>query len=91
MEQVDKLRVLSIEYNTIKDSKAFQEVNEIRNNFVHNKSSSYYGMNIERHKEGDDLLCTKLFKPQRQRTFNQKNLSCNMRINHELPAVVCGC
>ena len=35
MEQVDKLRVLSIEYNTIKDSKAFQEVNEIRNNFVH--------------------------------------------------------
>ena len=52
MEQVDKLRVLSIEYNTIKDSKAFQEVNEIRNNFVHNKSSSYYGMNIERHKEG---------------------------------------
>ena len=52
MEQVDKLRVLSIEYNTIKDSKAFQEVNEIRNNFVHNKSSSYYGMNIERYKEG---------------------------------------
>lgn len=52
MKQVDKLRALSIEYNTIKDSKAFQEVSEIRNNFVHNKSSSYYGMNIKRHKEG---------------------------------------
>lgn len=52
MEQVDKLRALSVEYNAIRNSKPFQEVNEIRNNFVHNKSSSYYGMNIERHKDG---------------------------------------
>lgn len=52
MKQIDELRTLSVEYNAIKDSKAFEEVNEIRNNFVHNKSSSYYGMNIERHKNG---------------------------------------
>ncbi len=52
MKQIDELRTLSVEYNAIKYSKAFEEVNEIRNNFVHNKSSSYYGMNIERHKNG---------------------------------------
>ena len=33
MKQIDELRTLSVEYNAIKYSKAFEEVNEIRNNF----------------------------------------------------------
>ena len=84
MEQVDKLRVLSIEYNTIKDSKAFQEVNEIRNNFVHNKSSSQWDEYRKRKKK---RRCICVFH--NAKDFNQ-NLSCNMLgINHEIPAVVC--
>lgn len=52
MEQVDELRALSVEYKAIIDSKSFKEVKEIRNNFVHNKSSSYYGMDVKKYEEG---------------------------------------
>lgn len=46
MKQVDELSALGIKYKAITESNPFRAVKEIRDNFVHNKSSSYYGMDV---------------------------------------------
>lgn len=52
MEQVDELNALGVEYKAVTESKPFRAVKEIRDNFVHNKSSSYYGMDVARFASG---------------------------------------
>lgn len=53
MKQIDELSALGVEYKTVAESKPFQTVKKIRDNFVHNKSSSYYGMNVARSASGE--------------------------------------
>lgn len=57
MKQVDELSALGIEYKTIAESNPFGAVKEIRDNFVHNKSSSSYGMDVTRLARGVYVSC----------------------------------
>ena len=52
MKKVDELKELANEYQSIAQSPPFYQVKTIRDNFVHNKSSSYYGMDVEKISEG---------------------------------------
>lgn len=46
MKNIDDLRKLAESYKMVEQSQAFRLVKEIRDSFVHNKSSTYYGMNV---------------------------------------------
>lgn len=46
MGNVEVLKDLANEYRRVEQSEPFRKVLAIRNNFVHNKSSSYYGMEV---------------------------------------------
>ena len=48
MMKVDELKSLANEYQSVEKSNEFKCVRNIRNNFVHNKSTTYYGMNVDR-------------------------------------------
>lgn len=48
MKQVDEIKALGVEYEAITQSEPFKAVKKIRNSFVHNKSLSYYGMDVAR-------------------------------------------
>ncbi len=48
MKKIDEINGLGIEYKTITESQPFKVVKGIRDNFVHNKSSTYYGMDVAR-------------------------------------------
>ncbi len=48
MKKKDELLDLANSYDTIAQSESFNQVKAIRDNFVHNKSSSFFGMNIRR-------------------------------------------
>jgi hypothetical protein len=57
MKKIDEINGLGVEYKTITESQPFEVVKGIRDNFVHNKSSSHYGMNVERLKGGVYASC----------------------------------
>ena len=46
MKNVEELNELANEYQRVEQSESFRQIVAIRNNFVHNKSSSYYGMEV---------------------------------------------
>ena len=46
MQKIDILQNLANEYRNVEQSKAFIHIKKIRDNFVHNQSSSYFGMNV---------------------------------------------
>lgn len=46
MEKVEELKKLANEYQLIEQSEPFQQILDIRNNFVHNKSLTYYGKEV---------------------------------------------
>jgi hypothetical protein len=48
MKKINEIKGLGVEYKTITESKPFKVVKGIRDNFVHNKSSTYYGMDVSR-------------------------------------------
>lgn len=48
MKQVEELHALGVAYKAVTESQAFAVVKEIRDNFAHNKSSTYYGMDVKR-------------------------------------------
>ena len=48
MRSIDILKGLAAEYRIVEQSDAFKQIKMIRDDFVHNKSSSYYGMNVEK-------------------------------------------
>ncbi len=48
MEKIDALKEIAKEYRAVTKSEAFLYINSIRNDFVHNKSRSYCGMNIDK-------------------------------------------
>jgi len=48
MKKIDEINGLGVEYKTITESQPFEVVKGIRDNFVHNKSSTYYGMDVAR-------------------------------------------
>lgn len=48
MKKIDALTEISDAYRAVEQSQAFKQIKEIRNNFVHNKSSSHYGMDVEK-------------------------------------------
>lgn len=48
MEKIDALKEIAKEYRAVTKSEAFLYINSIRNDFVHNKSRSYRGMNIDK-------------------------------------------
>ena len=50
MQKISTLKELAAEYQNIEQSQAFKIIKEIRDNFVHNKSLSYYGMNVDKKK-----------------------------------------
>jgi len=49
MKKTDSLKELASEYRKVEASLPFKEIRKIRNAFVHNKSASYYGMNVTQH------------------------------------------
>jgi len=57
MKKIDEINGLGVEYKTITESQPFEVVKGIRDNFVHNKSSSHYGMNVERLTGGEYASC----------------------------------
>ena len=52
MKNVEVLKELANEYQRIEQSESFIQIADIRNNFVHNKSSSYYGMEVTKLERG---------------------------------------
>lgn len=50
MENVEVLKKLTNEYRSVQQSEPFVQIVDIRNNFVHNKSLSYYGMKVTKNK-----------------------------------------
>lgn len=48
MEKIDALKEIAKEYRAVTKSEAFLYISSIRNDFVHNKSRSYCGMNIDK-------------------------------------------
>lgn len=46
MKNVEELNELASEYQHVEQSESFHQILAIRNNFVHNKSSSCYGMDV---------------------------------------------
>ena len=46
------LENLADEYRNVEQSQHFRKVKEIRNNLVHNKSSTYFGMDVEKFGNG---------------------------------------
>jgi len=46
MKKIEVLKELANEYQNVEQSVPFRQIKAIRNNFVHNKSSSYYGMEV---------------------------------------------
>lgn len=48
MEKIDDLKKIAKEYEAVTKTEAFLDINKLRNDFVHNKSRSYYGMNIDK-------------------------------------------
>lgn len=50
MKKVQSLKAIAKEYQEVMKSKEFKQIKIIRNNFVHNKSSSYYGINVDKKK-----------------------------------------
>jgi hypothetical protein len=53
MKKIDEINGLGIEYDIITESQPFKAIKRIRDDFVHNKSSTYSGMNIARLAEGE--------------------------------------
>lgn len=52
MENVEVLKELAKEYQRVEQSEPFRQIVAIRNNFVHNKSLSYYGMEVTKMERG---------------------------------------
>lgn len=52
MENIEVLKKLANEYSHVEKSEPFNQIVAIRNNFVHNKSLSYYGMEVIKVKHG---------------------------------------
>lgn len=52
MENVEVLKNLANEYRRVEQSEPFRQILAIRNNFVHNKSLSYYGMEVTKVERG---------------------------------------
>lgn len=52
MENIDELKGLAKEYQRVEQSVPFRQIIEIRNNFVHNKSLSYHGMQVTKYECG---------------------------------------
>jgi hypothetical protein len=46
MKKVEVLKELAFDYQRVEKSESFRQILAIRKNFVHNKSSSYYGMEV---------------------------------------------
>lgn len=46
MSKVSKLEDIATEYKTVESSPHFKQIKEVRDNFVHNKSSTYVGMDV---------------------------------------------
>ena len=46
MEKIDELQKLAGEYQIVIESREFKQIKKVRDNFVHNKSSSHTGMSI---------------------------------------------
>lgn len=46
MKNIEEIKDLAFEYQRVEKSESFRQILAIRNNFVHNKSSSYYGMEV---------------------------------------------
>lgn len=46
MKNIEEIKDLAFEYQRVEKSELFRQILAIRNNFVHNKSSSYYGMEV---------------------------------------------
>lgn len=46
MKKIEEIKDLAFEYQRVEKSESFRQILAIRNNFVHNKSSSYYGMEV---------------------------------------------
>lgn len=57
IKQIDELYELGVEYKAIEQSQPFKVVKGIRDNFVHNKSSTYYGMDVVRLADGVYASC----------------------------------
>ncbi len=52
MKKVEMLKELANEYQNVEQSLAFHQIKTIRNSFVHNKSLSYYGMDVQKIRAG---------------------------------------
>lgn len=52
MEKVEVLKKLANEYRKVEQSESFQQIVDIRNSFVHNRSLSYYGMEVTKVQHG---------------------------------------
>lgn len=52
MINIEELKELANEYQRVEQSKPFCQILDIRNNFVHNKSLSYYGMEVTKYECG---------------------------------------
>lgn len=48
MQKIDALKEIAKEYRAVTKSEAFLYIKSLRNDFVHNKSRSYCGMNIDK-------------------------------------------
>lgn len=48
MKNINEINWLGVKYETIAKSQPFKVIKQIRDNFVHNKSSTYYGVNVIR-------------------------------------------
>lgn len=52
MKKIEELKELANQYQNVEQSTDFRQIRRIRNNFVHNKSSSHYGMDITKSTNG---------------------------------------
>lgn len=58
IKQIDELYELGVEYKAIEQSQPFKVVKGIRDNFVHNKSSTCYGLDVVRLADGVYASCS---------------------------------
>ena len=56
MKKVNVLKELADEYQNVEESLPFSQIKEIRDNFVHNKSSSYYGVNVRKNENATEYV-----------------------------------
>lgn len=66
MKKVQSLELIAEEYQKVMEQKEFVKIKAIRDNFVHNKSSSYYGMNVDKKETAFGM---------EYRSFNSKGVS----------------